>query len=382
MIGRRTAQAMAKRGGWRAVGLVLAVALFVIPATGAAAGGETWVLVAWIGWPVTGAVVLFHLPRHRIGWLMVLIGALWGTFIFGVGASETVQAMPAAAEAVINAAGYAPWILMILVVALLPDGTARTRLARVVVTGCLVLLAALMIASVFGVESLATTGRANPLLVPGLVPFADALLGDRGFLLVPTLVILAAIDLFGKAWRSTGVQRAQYLWVLLGVGLTIGILVLGTLLPDYEGAIGSWVAAVVNAIPLCIGVAVLKYRLWDIDRIVSRTVSYALVTAGVLGVYALVVTSAARLLPESSTLAVALATLAAAAAFRPLLTRVRRVVDRRFDRARFDAVRESEEFAARLADAVDPDEVTADLATTIGRTLAPGSLAVWTGGSR
>ena len=139
----------------------------------------------------------------------------------------------------------------------------------------------------------------------------------------------------------------------------------------------SIVAASYSLIPLSIGIAVLKYRLWDIDRIVSRTVAYGLVTVTVLGVYALVVTTAARLLPASNTLAVALATLAAAAVSRPLLSRVQRAVDRRFDRARFDATREAEAFAARLSSTVDPDQVAADLHAVLDRTLAPRTMGVW-----
>jgi hypothetical protein len=132
-----------------------------------------------------------------------------------------------------------------------------------------------------------------------------------------------------------------------------------------------------SLIPLSIGIAVLKYRLWDIDRIVSRTVAYGLVTVTVLGVYALVVTTAARLLPASNSLAVALGTLAAAAASRPLLSRVQRAVDRRFDRTRFDATREAEAFAARLASTLDPDQVAADLHIVLDRTLAPRTMGVW-----
>ena len=110
----------------------------------------------------------------------------------------------------------------------------------------------------------------------------------------------------------------------------------------------------INAIPVTIGIAVLRYRLFEIDRVISRTVAYAVVTVLLVGTYALVVTSVSRLLPQSQQLAVAGATLAAAALFRPLLRRVQERVDRRFNRARYDATREVEGYASSLRDSVDP----------------------------
>jgi hypothetical protein len=110
--------------------------------------------------------------------------------------------------------------------------------------------------------------------------------------------------------------------------------------------------------------------------VVSRTLSYAVVTAVVLATYALVVLSVSGLLPESNTLAVAGATLAAVAAFRPVLGRVQERVDRRFNRARFDAAREVDAFSARLRNSMDTDETAADLRETVLRTLAPGAIGV------
>jgi hypothetical protein len=162
------------------------------------------------------------------------------------------------------------------------------------------------------------------------------------------------------------------------ISLTAGVVVARAELPWLWSLVSLWY----SLIPISMGIAILRYRLWEIDRILSRTVAYALVTALVLGVYALTVTTVARLLPSSSTLAVALATLTAAAAFRPLLARVQGRVDRRFDRARFDGLREVEAFAERLAGAVDPDAVTADLRSVLDRTLAPSRVGVWTAPGR
>jgi hypothetical protein len=131
------------------------------------------------------------------------------------------------------------------------------------------------------------------------------------------------------------------------------------------------------AFPLAIGVAILKYRLFDIDRIISRTLAYAIVTSLLVGVYAGVVLLATRVLPFSSSVAVAASTLAAAALFNPLRRWVQRAVDRRFNRARYDADRTVAAFAARLTGAVDLDTVQADLAGVVHQALEPAHVSVW-----
>jgi hypothetical protein len=130
-------------------------------------------------------------------------------------------------------------------------------------------------------------------------------------------------------------------------------------------------------IPVSIGVAVLRYRLYDIDRIISRTLAYLAVTAVVLAVYAGVIALTTRLLPVTSAFSVAAATLAAAAVFRPALRKVQTAVDHRFNRARFDASRASEEFGAQLRHEVNPYAISADLIGVINRTLQPAAVHLW-----
>jgi hypothetical protein len=133
----------------------------------------------------------------------------------------------------------------------------------------------------------------------------------------------------------------------------------------------------VAALPVCIGVAILKYRLYDIDRIISRTLAYAIVTGLLIGLYAGLVLLATRVLPLSSPVAVAGSTLAAAALFNPLRRRVQQVVDRRFNRARYNADNIVAAFAARLKDAVDLDTVRDDLGSVVHQTLEPANVSVW-----
>ncbi len=131
------------------------------------------------------------------------------------------------------------------------------------------------------------------------------------------------------------------------------------------------------AVPVSMGVAILKYRLYDIDRIISRTLGYAIITGLLIGIYAGLVLLATRVLPLSSPVAVAAATLSAAALFNPLRRWVQLRVDRWFNRARYDADMMVAAFAARLQDAVDLDSVQDDLAGVIHRALEPAHVSVW-----
>ena len=130
-------------------------------------------------------------------------------------------------------------------------------------------------------------------------------------------------------------------------------------------------------LPVCLGVAILKYRLYDIDRIISRTVAYALVTGVLVGVYAALVLLATRALSFHTSVALTASTLAATALFNPLRRRVQLKVDRRFNWARYDAEQTGAAFAARLKDAVDLDSVRGDLSGVVQKALEPGHLPVW-----
>jgi hypothetical protein len=125
------------------------------------------------------------------------------------------------------------------------------------------------------------------------------------------------------------------------------------------------------------GVAILKYRLFDIDRILSRTLGYAIVTGLLVGVYAGIVLLATQVVSVTTPVAVAASTLAAAALFNPLRRRVQRLVDRRFNRARYDADTAVAAFAARLKDAVDLDAARAELLDAVRRSLEPAHVSVW-----
>ena len=134
----------------------------------------------------------------------------------------------------------------------------------------------------------------------------------------------------------------------------------------------------IAALPVGMGVAILKYRLYEIDRIISRTLGYAIVTGLLVIVYAGLVLLARQVFSANSPVAVAASTLAVAALFSPARRRVQRVVDRRFNRVRYDADRMVEAFAVRLKDATDLDRVRADLTGVVSQALEPADVTVWT----
>jgi hypothetical protein len=185
-------------------------------------------------------------------------------------------------------------------------------------------------------------------------------------LVVPVLVV--------RYRRSASTERQQIKWFIFSVAASLFVWFL----------MNPWVLMfyVAAALPgIGVGIALLRYRLYDIDRVISRTTSYALVTGLVLGTYVAVVALVTRLLPQSDALAVAAATLAAAAIARPVLRRVQDVVDRRFDRARYDAQVTVDEFARGLRTRVDPELVVDQLLGVVHQAIHPAHVSVWTSGS-
>jgi len=164
--------------------------------------------------------------------------------------------------------------------------------------------------------------------------------------------------------------------VIAGVSIVIGLVLPGSR-SEVARVLGDIAVAGILAIPVGMGVAILKYRLFDIDRVISRTLAYAIVTGLLVGVYAGLVLLATRVLTVHTPVAVAAATLAAAALFNPLRRRVQRAVDRRFNRARYDADQTVAAFAARLQDEVDLDSVRDDLTAVVQQVLEPAHLSVW-----
>jgi hypothetical protein len=202
--------------------------------------------------------------------------------------------------------------------------------------------------------------------------------------LVFLALLLFAVSSVGRQvlswWRSSGERRQQLKWLMTGAAVTVTLLVASVVIgsaPGVERDVSNVLGFGLVAIPLAIGVGITKYRLYDIDRIISRTLAYTIVTGLLVGVYAGLVLLATEVLGVRGPVAVAAATLAAAALFSPLRRRVQRAVDHRFNRARYDAGQTLAAFAGRRQDTVDLDSVRADLAGTVQQALQPAHVCVW-----
>jgi len=179
------------------------------------------------------------------------------------------------------------------------------------------------------------------------------------------------------SWRrATGERRQQLKWLAAGAVVTV-VTIAVSIGVSSSRVVGEVLGIGLAALPVGIGVGILKYRLYEIDRIISRTMAYAIVTGLLLGVYVGLVLLATGVLGFRSSVTVAVSTLAAAALFNPLRRRVQHAVDRRFNRARYDADQTVMAFAARLKDAVDLDSVRDDLATVVDKALEPAHVSVW-----
>jgi len=188
------------------------------------------------------------------------------------------------------------------------------------------------------------------------------------------------------SWRrSSGDRRQQLKWLMSGAGALAAsqaiiqpVLNFGPGLPDQVRLLLNVLLGLgAAALPACLGIAILRYRLYDIDRIISRTLAYAIVTGLLIGLYAALVLLATEVLSFRTSVAVAASTLAAAALFNPLRRRVQRMVDRRFNRVRYDADQTVAAFAARLRDAVDLDTVRTDLVAVVNKAVGPSHASVW-----
>ena len=192
-------------------------------------------------------------------------------------------------------------------------------------------------------------------------------------------ILVAAGSLVVRFRRARGVERQQLRWLALAAALAAGtVLILAALAPTGNEVLLGWLSAVcVALLPLATGAAILRYRLYDLDRIISRTLAYGLLTL-LLGLgYAGVVLGLGRVLGRDSSLVVAGATLAAAAVFQPARRRLQQAMDRRFNRRRYDAANTIAAFSARLRDEIDLDTLSAELLAVVDQTMQPTRASLW-----
>jgi hypothetical protein len=343
--------------------------------------------VAALAAGVVGAVLASRRPRHPVGWLLLAMGVDMGVSGAAVGyipyglivrpgalpaAGVVARIYPVTIAAVLVAVGF----ILLLTPTGSPPSPRWRRWTRVLAAAVAVALVAATIAP-GSLDPLAqfVSGPLDPRVYGGALRVAIQLALLAGLL----TVLAGAGSLVVRFRRARGVERQQLRWVALAAALTgLAMVAAAVLIAVDEVDLGAWMSVIGTLfLPLAAGAAILRYRLYDLDRIISRTVAYGLLTV-LLGLgYAAVVLGLGRLLPEGSSLAVAAATLVVAALFQPARRRVQHGVDRRFNRRRHDAAQVIEGFGDRLRDQVDLDAVGGELLAVVDQTMAPTRASLW-----
>jgi hypothetical protein len=352
----------------------------------------------------TGHLIIRRLPGNAIGWLLSLIGLFLAattvteqSALYGLTRASGSVFVDRLSGWFSSALALLTIFLLLFLVMLFPDGRLPSRrwqplpwLTLLVLAGGVVFQCqqgAVVDGGFTDVLSAAGVSYPNPV---GIFP-------QHGWfnVVITVTVVLGAVVLvltvasvFARRIGASPERREQLAWLgYVGLMTAVWVVLLlggGTLAPAGPAWLGRLIWTLMTltplaGIPLACVVAVTKYRLYEIDRLISRTVSYAIVTGLLIGVYAGLVLFATHALPLRGPVAVAGSTLIAAALFSPLRQRVQKIVDHRFNRSRYDADQMVVAFAARLQDATDPDAVRADLIAAASRALEPAHVSLWSG---
>jgi len=344
---------------------------------------------------LVGLLVAVRQPGNAMGWCLLGVPFL---AVVSIGASTYSVldyrmrhgTLPLGSVAVMLQPAWAPAIfLFVFALLIFPDGVVPSGLLRWVTLG-MAAIGAVWIAGALGIavntiihHNVRVDGGGNLLAIDNprgawkWWAVVDSWILPASF----ASLVLWCVTQVPKYRRSSGDRRLQLKWLYGGAVIAIFSAFVAAGGNQTGVAVHAIVIAVVvvgmAALPMSIGVGILKYRLYDIDRLMSRTLAYAIVTGVVVGVYVGIITLVTRVLGFSSPVAVAASTLAAVALFNPLRLRVQRIVDRRFNRARYDAEATIATFTARLRDAVDLETVRSELLEVVNRAVEPVHASVW-----
>jgi hypothetical protein len=364
-------------------------------------------LAVHVTFATVGALILTRRPGHMVGLLLSVIGVLASV---GMLASQYAPYALLAQDGSVPGGAAAGWLyawlpfvsfgLIVFVVLLFPTGrlpSARWR--PVVLLGVVAIVLAALPQAVRPGAIDGLGGIANPLGIEALRDARGALLAVSIAPLV-AFVAAAAIALVTRLRSAHGRERQQLKWLVYAAAFQAAVALATTLPLGVENSIldlsdrdvadaGAGLALLVlsvGAVPVAIGIALLRHRLYDIDVVINRTLVYGALSASLVGAYlglVLVLQVALSPLTEQSDVAIALSTLAVAALFRPLRTRLQTAVDRRFYRRRYDAARTVAAFGARLRDQIELEAVSGDLAAVARETMQPAHMSLWLrGGSQ
>jgi MFS family permease len=351
--------------------------------------------VIWGAWPTIGAVIVARQPRNRIGWLCCGVGFLVGPAFFAQDyAWYTLVHQPGSLPGglAMGWLGSWPWfialgLILVFLPLLFPNGQLVSRRWRPVawtVAAWLVLIWVGVAFSPGPLEGVNDTTVPNPLGIEG----AEATFKLLETIAAPglgLLMLLSVTSMVVRFRRARGAERQQLKWFTYAAALSV-LLFLGFALTGLDTRTPSPLGYVIAAlwlmtIPMAIGVALLRYHLFDIDRLINRTLVYGLLTALLAGLYAAAVLVLGQLFggigTEPPSWAVAGATLAVAALFQPARRRIQAVVDRRFNRRKYDAAKTVEAFSIRLRDEVDLDALTVELLAVVAQTMQPTTASLW-----
>jgi cytochrome b subunit of formate dehydrogenase len=405
---------MRRRGSTATACFAFCVALFAFSGTfgalasdakqsGSWSAGGGWIalglLVAIVTYPAAGWLIASRRPENPIGWLLLTIGASWGAAFTSTYSDYTLKLhhdLPGGA--VVAAVGSAFWLPAIgitgtFLLLLFPDGHMPSRRWRYVAWASAAAILAAFLFLIFRPGSLGDAGYPgvqNPLGIEALGPVFDA--GWPAILVVVAMMVASAASLVVRYRRARGPERQQVKWLAAaaaGVAAVYAVVVpLGGYVDPTSQDTPAWLSAAQSVsilsfgvIPVAIVFAVLRYRLYEIDVIIRRTLVYAALVAVLAALYLGGVTVVGGLLRTatggSGAIGVTVSTLTVAAAFQPLRRRIQRAVDRRFYRGRYDAARTLESFSGRLREQVDIEAVSGEVLDVVRQTLQPAHVSLW-----
>jgi hypothetical protein len=354
----------------------------------AADGSQLGVTLIALTFPPVGVLIAYRLPRNPVGWLFYGAGVIEGTNAV-VGAYSVYSRSDGRHLLLGNWAAWFDsfiWIpglaVVIWLLLLFPNGRLLTPRWRWVSRASVVALTTTMAGFAFHPGKLDGEGVkvGNPLGAPAAVKgLVDAIL-VFGALLGLVCMVAALVSLVLRFRRSQGRERLQLKWFTY-TAVIFGLLVVGTINVPTGVLLGIVEAVVIGPLlAVAVGVAMLRHNLYEIDAVINRTLVYALLTATLGAVYVgsvLVLQLVLDSVTSNSSLAVAISTLAVAAAFRPARARIQAVVDRRFYRRKYDAARTLDRFSARLREQVDLDALGGELRSVVDETMQPAHVSLW-----
>jgi hypothetical protein len=355
-------------------------------------GGQELVILATF--VTVGLIIAWHRPGNPIGWIILAGVDVQGLAIAGsvyvTLARRPGYHLPVGPLVWLDSAWFLGIAAVPLIILLFPDGRPPSPRWRRVMWSYIAMVGGYL-ACTYAAVIVALAEHRTRIDANGSPDFINHPVGWYAAATDVFTVLLPAFWLSFVAaqvisWRrSSGERRQQLKWLMASAAvLAVSQAVIQPLGSDpnlsaaEQGILNTASAITLAALPVGLAVAIMRYRLYDIDRIISRTLAYAIVTGLLVGVYAGLVLLATQVLSVKSPVAVAAATLATAALFNPVRRRVQRIVDRRFNRARYDADQTVAAFAARLKDSVDLTAVQGDLASVVQRVLEPVHLSLWT----